>query len=78
MNSSSVRSANSVELRISITHLLEARGYISEEDVENESKADLDTNGNQPAGSAADRTADSVLENRLKNPDLTNLAGSLE
>jgi protein involved in polysaccharide export with SLBB domain len=70
--------SNSVELRINITHLLEARGYISEQDVENESKADLDTNGNQPAGSAADSTADSVLENGLKNPDLMNLTGSLD
>jgi protein involved in polysaccharide export with SLBB domain len=67
--------AASIDLRASITRLLEARGYISEEDVEIASKENADRNDNRISGGTADRSADAGFENRLKKPDTTNATG---
>lgn len=61
-------------LRASITHLLLARGYISEEDVEVASKENADENDNRAGFGARDKRTDVGFDNRLKNPDTANVA----
>jgi len=72
--------ANSKELRASITHLLVARGYISEEDVEIASIANASTEENDQRTSSrtSDRNSDTFLEDRQKNFDTANPAGMNE
>jgi len=70
--------AVSKELRASITHLLEARGYISEEDVEIASKENVDESANRTGSRTPVRNTDAEFENRLKNPDTANLTGENE
>ena len=66
--------AASKELRASITHLLEARGYISEEDVEIASKANADENDRRTAGGTNGRSLDAFSDYRPGTFDTTNPA----
>ena len=71
--------ARSKELRASITHLLVARGYISEEDVEiasiENATANAEENDQRTSGRIGDRSSDVFLEDRQKNFDTPNPAG---
>jgi protein involved in polysaccharide export with SLBB domain len=64
--------ATSYELRASITHLLEARGYISEEEIEIAAKANADRDDNQATGRTGDRSTSSTSAIRLRSMDSAN------
>ncbi len=64
--------ATSDELRASITHLLEARGYISEDDIEIAAKANAEGDDNRAAGRTGDRSTSSTSEKRLRSADSAN------
>lgn len=70
--------ATSDELRAGITHLLEARGYISEEDIEGASNTSQSADERRSASRTGDRSTDSTSEKRPRNPDLSNEAGMNE
>ncbi len=66
------------ELRASITHLLQARGYISEEDIESASNSSQGVDGKRSASRTGDSSADSTSETRLRSADLANQPGTNE
>jgi protein involved in polysaccharide export with SLBB domain len=66
------------DLRASITHLLEARGYISEEDVENASKANAAGDGIRVSGRTGIGSTDSPFEIGQKSTEFSNAASANE
>lgn len=66
--------AKSSELRASITHFLEARGYISKDELQNVANTDA-AKDNPSAAGAADETAMYLSENNLENLDSVDQQG---